>query len=87
MLGEVEHHDDKDEEDHDGPGVDHELKRGDEGSSEGVEVCRDREQRHDEVEQSMHGVTSRNRKQRCHDGENPGEIEEQGHGTSQGIRV
>jgi len=60
MLAEIEHHHDEEKEHHDGAGVDDEFERGEKRSANDIEDNSDGEQRNDEIQKRMHGVTAGN---------------------------
>ncbi len=82
MLGDVEHHHDEHKEHHDGARINHDFKRCHKSRSQNIEIHGDGEQRHDQIEQCVDRVTSRDGEQRSNNGNNTCEIEKCGHGSS-----
>lgn len=87
MFGDVEHHDDEHEENHDGAGVDHDFERGHKWCAKCKEVCCDSEQRHDEVQQSVNRMASSDCQQRSYDCYSACKIEKEGHSGFSGHKA
>jgi hypothetical protein len=82
MPSYVEHHHNKHKEHHDGARINHDLKRSHKDRTQYIEVRRDGQKRHDQIEQCMDRVTLRDGEQRRDDGNNTREIEKRDHGAS-----
>lgn len=82
MPGDVEHHHDEDKEHHDGACINHDFKRCHKDRAQHIEIHRDSEERHDQIEQGVNRVTLRDGEQRSGDSNNTCEIEQCDHGAS-----
>jgi hypothetical protein len=82
VPGHVEHHHDEHKDHHDGARINHDFKRGHKNRPQNIEIHGDCEQRHDQIEQCVDRVTSRDGEQRSNDGNNTREIEKCDHGSS-----
>jgi hypothetical protein len=84
VPGHVQHHDDEHKEHHDGARINHDFKRGHKDRTQDIEVHRDGQKRHDQIEQCVNRVTLRDGEQRRDDGNNTREIEKHDHSASSG---
>jgi hypothetical protein len=82
VPGNVEHHHDEYKEHHNGARINHHFKRCHKGRTQCIEIHRDGQKRHDQIEQCMNRVTLRDSEQRSNDSNNTCEIEKYDHGAS-----
>lgn len=90
MLSDVEHHHDEHKEHHDGACINHDFKSRHKSRAQNIENHGDGKQRHNQVEQCVDRVTSRDGEQRSDDSNNTREIEKCDHRLSsrhQAVRV
>jgi hypothetical protein len=82
VPGHVEHHYDEHKEHHDGARINHYFKRSHKDRTQDIEIRRDGQKRHDQIQQCVNRVTLRDGEQRRDDGNNTREIEKRDHSAS-----